>query len=68
MNKVNFELIYKVIVLVLLTLILTSILKREEPTIPQTNNYHSQIGRYKEIKHGTEVLILDTETGETSYP
>ncbi len=70
MKKVNFEIIFKIIVLIQLTIILLLLLF---PSNNNTENYESkEIGRYKEIKIKCEpqfggalekVRILDTQTG-----
>ncbi len=72
MKKINFEIVFKIIVLIQLTVILILLLF-------QSNNnaeiYDSnENGRYKEVKTkrassygkdmGEEVRILDTQTGE----
>jgi hypothetical protein len=72
--KINFDLIYKSVILVLLIMILFfSISNTDRNT---SNNELNEIGRYKEIKvkksgfggDREEVLILDTKTGETTNP
>ena len=82
MKKINFDLIFKIIVFILLTLILTIIINSKESIDNvydiQKNNEPTEIGRYKDIKikktdwhgeeKGEEVLILDTQTGETKSP
>jgi hypothetical protein len=72
MKKINFELIFKIIVLIQLTIILFLLLfpSNDSKDINESN----EIGRYKEIKikrassygkdMGEEVRILDTQTGE----
>jgi len=72
MKKINFELIFKIIVLVQLTIILLLLLfpSNENSLINESN----ENGRYKEVKTkrassygkdmGEEVRILDTQTGE----
>lgn len=72
MKKINFELIFKIIVLTQLTIILFLLLfpSNDSKDINESN----EIGRYKEIKikrassygkdMGEEVRILDTQTGE----
>ncbi len=77
MKNLNFELVFKIIVLIQLTLILSILLFREDSSNSQAFVEKDKIGRYKEIKiksptrfGGDEerVLILDTETGETTIP
>lgn len=77
MKKITFDLVFKIIVLLLLSIILIVCSNKSEPI---SNNYEeqesSQVGRYKEIKTKTnrygreyeEVLILDTKTGQVSSP
>lgn len=76
MKKINFELIFKIIVLTQLTIILFLLLfpSNDSKDINESN----EIGRYKEIKikrassygkdMGEEVRILDTQTGEFVEP
>ncbi len=76
MKKINFELIFKIIVLVQLTIILLLLLfpSNENSLINESN----ENGRYKEVKTkrassygkdmGEEVRILDTQTGEFVEP
>ena len=76
MKKINFELIFKIIVLVQLTIILLLLLfpSNENSLINESN----ENGRYKEVKTkrassygkdmGEEVQILDTQTGEFVEP
>lgn len=76
MKKINFELIFKVIVLIQLTVILLLLLLRsnDNAEIYDAN----ENGRYKEVKTkrassygkdmGEEVRILDTQTGEFVEP
>jgi hypothetical protein len=76
MKKINFELIFKIIVLTQLTIILFLLLfpSNDSKDINESN----EIGRYKEIKTkrassygkdmGEEVRILDTQTGEFVEP
>ena len=75
MKKITFDVVFKIIVLLLLSIILIICYNKsasrnyeeEEPT---------EIGRYKEIKVKTtgfggeqeHVLILDTKTGTTTNP
>lgn len=76
MKKINFEIVFKIIVLIQLTVILILLLF-------QSNNnaeiYDSnENGRYKEVKTkrassygkdmGEEVRVLDTQTGEFVEP
>ena len=80
MRKINFEIVFKIIVLTQLTLILIFLFFSKEQNENlynfQQNSESNEIGRYKEIKikktvYGNEreeVLILDTETGETKHP
>ena len=81
MKKINFDLIFKIIVLILLTLILIILINSKNSIDnfydTQKNNEPNEIGRYKDIKikttdwHGKEieeVMILDTQTGETKSP
>lgn len=75
MKKTNFELIFKIIVLIQLTIILFMLLF---PSNDNTEMYESnKNGRYKEVKtknysYGKEtdetVRILDTQTGEFVEP
>jgi hypothetical protein len=71
MKKLNFEIIFKIIVLIQLTIILLILLfpSNENTEINESN----ENGRYKEVKIKNEsrfggakeeVLILDTQTGE----
>lgn len=72
MKKINFELIFKIIVLIQLSIILLLLLFLSND-IKEING-SNEIGRYKEIKikrassygkdMGEEVRILDTQTGE----
>ena len=76
MKKINFELIFKIIVLFQLTIILLLLLfqSNDNTEINESN----EIGRYKEVKiksynyrgeeTGERVRILDTETGEYVNP
>jgi hypothetical protein len=76
MKKINFELIFKIIVLIELTIILLLLLfqSNDNTEINESN----EIGRYKEIKRkrassfgkdmGEEVQILDTQTGKYVEP
>ena len=78
MKKISFDVVFKIIVLLLLSIILIICYNKSEPAL---SNYQqeepTEIGRYKEIKVKTtglggreqeHVLILDTKTGETKYP
>lgn len=71
MKKINFELVFKIIVLIQLTSILLIVLLRENSQAIESN----EIGRYKEIRVENpggfggvdyKILILDTKTGETN--
>ena len=76
MKKINFEIIFKIIVLIQLTIILLILLfpTNDNSVINESN----EIGRYKEVKiksynyrgeeTGETVRILDTETGEYVNP
>ena len=74
MKKVNFEIIFKIIVLIQLTIILILLLFPSNDEIYNSN----ENGRYKEVKTkrassygkdmGEEVRILDTQTGEFVEP
>lgn len=76
MKKANFDLIFKIIVLIQLTIILLLLLfqSNDNTEINESN----EIGRYKEIKikrassfgkdMGEEVQILDTQTGKYVEP
>jgi hypothetical protein len=74
MKKVNFEIIFKIIVLIQLTIILILLLFPSNDEIYDSN----ENGRYKEVKTkrassygkdmGEEVQILDTQTGEFVEP
>lgn len=76
MKKINFEIIFKIIVLIQLTIILLIFLfpTNDNSVINESN----EIGRYKEVKiksynyrgeeTGERVRILDTETGEYVNP
>ena len=76
MKKINFELIFKIIVLIQLSIILLLLLfpSNDNAEINEPN----EIGRYKEVKiksynyrgeeTGERVRILDTETGEYVNP
>jgi hypothetical protein len=76
MKKINFEIIFKIIVLIQLTIILLLLLF---PSNDNTEiNESNENGRYKEIKTkrisrygkdmGEEVQILDTQTGKYVEP
>lgn len=74
MKKVNFKIIFKIIVLIQLTIILILLLFPSNDEIYDSN----ENGRYKEVKTkrassygkdmGEEVRILDTQTGEFVEP
>lgn len=76
MKKINFELIFKIIVLIQLTIILLLILFPSNDS--KEINDSNENGRYKEVKTkrassygkdmGEEVRILDTQTGEFVEP
>lgn len=76
MKKINFELIFKIIVLIQLTLILLLLLFPSNHS--KEINDSNENGRYKEVKTkrassygkdmGEEVRILDTQTGEFVEP
>lgn len=78
MKKINFEIVFKIIVLIQLTLILLISLFRDSSNNSQVALEPNEIGRYKEIKtkhfnyKGEEmsegVRILDTKTGEYVTP
>ncbi len=77
MKKINFEIVFKIVVLVLLTLILYINVDNQESQDTPTYREPNEIGRYKEIKINVptpgwgereEVLILDTKTGKTTNP
>ena len=76
MKKMNFEITFKIIVLIQLTIILLLLLF---PSNDNAEIYNSnENGRYKEVKTkrasrygkdmGEEVQILDTQTGEFVEP
>jgi hypothetical protein len=80
MKKISFDVVFKIIVLLLLSIILI-ICSNKSESISESSTYQHQapaeVGRYKEIKVKTngrfggvdeEVLILDTKTGKTTYP
>jgi len=50
MKKINFDLIFKIIVLIQLTIILIMLISSSHTNIPQTIIEPNEIGRYKEIK------------------
>ena len=67
MKKINFELVFKIIVLIQLTILF--IINVYNVNSSRDSKSQSEIGRYKEIKiSGDKILILDTETGETHDP
>jgi hypothetical protein len=76
MKKINFELIFKIIVLIQLTIILLLLLFPSNDS--EEINDSNENGRYKEVKTkrassygkdmGEEVRILDTQTGEFVEP
>lgn len=77
MKKINFELVFKIIVLIQLTILLIinvyNVNSNGHSENQSTINEPSEIGRYKEIKIKSElgeehILILDTKTGETTRP
>ena len=74
MKKINFDIVFKIIVLIQLTLILVFTLLNDSRNYSQQLVEPNENGRYKEIKtkrfniRGEEineqVRILDTQTGE----
>ena len=74
MKKIDFEIVFKIIVLIQLTLILVFTLLNDSPDYSQQVVEPNENGRYKEVKTkrfningdemGEEVRILDTRTGE----
>jgi hypothetical protein len=75
MKKINFEIVFKIIVLIQLTLILLISLFRDSSNNSQVAVEPNEIGRYKEIKRigsgfggKEEVYILDTKTGKYVDP
>jgi hypothetical protein len=74
MKKINFDIVFKILVLIQLTLILVFTLLNDSPKYSQQLVEPNENGRYKEIKtkrfniRGEEideqVRILDTQTGE----
>jgi hypothetical protein len=78
MKKINFEIVFKIIVLIQLTLILLISLFRDSSNNSQVAVEPNEIGRYKEIKTKTVlpdgrgeqeyIRILDTETGKYVNP
>jgi len=74
MKKINFDIVFKILVLIQLTLILVFTLLNDSPNYSQQLVEPNENGRYKEIKtkrfniRGEEideqVRILDTQTGE----
>jgi len=67
MKKISFDIVFKIIVLLLLSIILIICFNNSKSTHYQRQE-PTGIGRYKEIKVAGEVLILDTKTGKTKYP
>ncbi len=72
MKRINFDVVYKIIVLLLLSIILIICSNK-----PEYEPEPTAVGKYKEIKikksdyrgvEFEEVLILDTETGMTRHP
>ena len=70
MKKINFDIVFKIIVLLFLTIILWNQINSSTQT--NTDNNSNQNGRYKEVKIKTYgyggreeegVRILDTQTG-----
>ncbi len=79
MKKINFEIVFKIIVLIQLTSILLIILFRDSSNSTQLAVEPNEIGRFKEIRIkqfnsfsgkeiGETVRILDTKTGEYVNP
>ena len=77
MKKINFELLFKIIVIVQLTTIILMLIYSTDSSESTTLVEPNEIGRYKEIKtktfyNGREtgeiVRILDTKTGEYVKP
>jgi hypothetical protein len=74
MKKINFDIVFKIIVLIQLTLILVFTLLNDSPDYSQQVVEPNENGRFKEVKikrfningdeMGEEVRILDTRTGE----
>jgi hypothetical protein len=74
MKKINFDIVFKIIVLIQLTLILVFTLLNDSPDYSQQVVEPNENGRYKEVKTkrfnikgdemGEEVRILDTRTGQ----
>jgi len=74
MKKFNFDIVFKIIVLIQLTLILVFTLLNDSPDYSQQVVESNENGRFKEVKikrfningdeMGEEVRILDTRTGE----
>ena len=73
MNKINLNLVYKAIILILLFSILALLIIQSNENTDPINKESSQIGRYKEVripiynfngeKTSEDVKILDTESG-----
>jgi hypothetical protein len=73
MNKINLNLAYKMIILILLFSILALLIVQSNENNDPPYKESSQIGRYKEVriphynfngeKTSEDVKILDTETG-----
>jgi hypothetical protein len=77
MKKINFELIFKIVVLIQATIIIILLSEIYSSINENNNNYvPNQIGRYKEVKIKSSgfggdkeyVRILDTETGKYVNP
>jgi hypothetical protein len=74
MKKFNFDIVFKIIVLIQLALILVFTLLNDSPDYSQQVVEPNENGRFKEVKikrfningdeMGEEVRILDTRTGE----
>jgi hypothetical protein len=73
MNKINLNLVYKAIILILLFSILALLILQSNENNDPPSKESSQIGRYKEVripiynfngeKTSENVKILDTKTG-----
>jgi hypothetical protein len=63
MRKINFELIFKITVILLLSCILYVVSTNDDSNYdyPSVQSEPNEIGRYKELEHGA---ILDTKTGQ----
>ena len=77
MKKINFELIFKIIVLIQLTIILIILISNPNSNNSNTLVEPNEVGRYKEIKIKCapqfggaleQVRILDTKTGQYVEP